>query len=193
MTYTKRQRAILEAALTCFNEHGIEGTTIEQIREASGASVGSLYHHFGNKDRIAAALFVEGMNDHHDRLRTALTGVTSAQDGVRAMVYNYVDWVADNPEWARFVLNTRSRIVRSSAGELVVESNRRNLGHLKERIEGWIAARELRELPLECYSAIIVGPAHDYARGWLSGRNQTDIREFRSVFAEAAWRAVAPD
>ena len=52
MTKQSRKDSILTAALACITDVGADATTIEMIRERSGASIGSLYHHFGNKDCI---------------------------------------------------------------------------------------------------------------------------------------------
>jgi AcrR family transcriptional regulator len=44
-----RKQEILDAALRGFAEKGLAGTTVEEVRRRSGASVGSIYHHFGDK------------------------------------------------------------------------------------------------------------------------------------------------
>ena len=36
-------------------------TIFEDVRMRSGASVGSIYHHFGSKEGIAGALYLAGM------------------------------------------------------------------------------------------------------------------------------------
>ena len=48
----------------------------------------------------------------------------------------------------------------------------------------------LKRLPKECYSSLITGASHDYARLWLSGRVKSDIKTYRDIFAEAAWNSV---
>jgi AcrR family transcriptional regulator len=57
----RRRADILAAALECFTRSGYEATRIEDIRSRSGASIGSIYHHFGSKERIAAVLHVEAI------------------------------------------------------------------------------------------------------------------------------------
>ena len=42
MTRRSRKDEILQAALACFTEVGVDGTTIEMIRDRSEASIGSL-------------------------------------------------------------------------------------------------------------------------------------------------------
>lgn len=52
----QRVEAILDAAEAVFGEVGVEAATTNAIAERAGASVGSLYHFFGNKDAILYAL-----------------------------------------------------------------------------------------------------------------------------------------
>ncbi len=188
-----RRREILMAALSCFCEHGIPGATIDMIKARSGASVGSLYHHFGNKEKIAVALYTEGMKDHYARLREALAGARSAEQGVKVIVATFINWIADNPEWARFVFYSRSQVVKIDQDDKVKQDNREHWSMLREWFKPLVESNAVKRLPPECYSSIIVGPAQDYARRWLSGRATTDIREYIDLFADAAWQALKPD
>jgi AcrR family transcriptional regulator len=44
--------AVLEAGLALFSTQGYRATTLRQIAEKAGLSVGNIYHHFPNKDAI---------------------------------------------------------------------------------------------------------------------------------------------
>ena len=44
--------AIVEAALACFDRHGIAGSTLDQIAAAAGVTKGAVYHHFSGKHEI---------------------------------------------------------------------------------------------------------------------------------------------
>lgn len=194
MTTTKKSRKeeILDAALACFTEHGIEATTIDMIRERSGASVGSMYHHFGNKESIAAALYIDALAEHNEYQQQLLAKATSAEEGVKAIAFAYADWVSSNPVKARFVLYSRGVIAKSDkAGELQ-ERTRKHVTAVQAWFKPFIENGSLKKLPLEVYGSLITGPAHDYARLWLSGRAKTDIRAYRDIFAEAAWNTLRP-
>jgi AcrR family transcriptional regulator len=52
----QRVEAILDAAESVFSEMGVDAATTNAIAERAGASVGSLYHFFANKDAILEAL-----------------------------------------------------------------------------------------------------------------------------------------
>lgn len=48
--------AILEAAIRILEKEGLEGATTTRIAELAGVSVGTLYHHFADRDAIVQAL-----------------------------------------------------------------------------------------------------------------------------------------
>ncbi|NOZ95429.1 MAG: TetR/AcrR family transcriptional regulator [Acidobacteria bacterium] len=43
---------ILDAALHLFSRQGFQATSVREIAELAGVSVGNVYHHFGNKEAI---------------------------------------------------------------------------------------------------------------------------------------------
>ena len=55
----KTRRALLEAARQVFTEQGYAQTSIADVVERAGSSVGSLYHHFGGKSELFLALWQE--------------------------------------------------------------------------------------------------------------------------------------
>src|SRR5438105_10736682 len=90
-TKDSRRQAILEAALTCFASKGFTETTMEDIRKMSGASTGSIYHHFENKEMLARALYLEGRSSLHAALSASLTA-HALRGGIEAMVHAYLGW-----------------------------------------------------------------------------------------------------
>ncbi len=196
---SEKKRQILWVALQCFTEHGVAGTTIEMIREASGMSVGSLYHHFGNKDKIAAAVFIQGMREFAILLRSYLSAAEASDTkettkkvelGVKAIVYANVDWMANNPDWARFVFQHRSIVTMAGSETKLSGDMQRFYQQLIAWFKPYAQKGILQPLPIELLSSLISGPCHDYARHWLAGRYRTPLAEHREQFAEAAWNAV---
>src|SRR5664279_1260174 len=108
-----RRETILEAALESSSATG--ATTIEDVKKRSGASVGSIYHHFGGKDGIAVALYVEILRGYQAGVLRALGRAPDAEGGVRALVRHHLRWVERNPERARFLL--QGGATREHAGE----------------------------------------------------------------------------
>jgi AcrR family transcriptional regulator len=51
------QQRILDAATLVFSKRGFSAATIADIVEHSGASIGSIYHHFGGKKELFLAIY----------------------------------------------------------------------------------------------------------------------------------------
>lgn len=185
-----RKQEILQAALHCFLKRGVEATSIDDIRLQCNASVGSIYHHFGNKEGIAAALFLKATSDHSQRLLANLAAAESAEAGIRSIVGNYIDWVGEHPDLARFLFLARTAISRSEHGERLDKARQDHFAEIFRWFDGCLARGELRVLPREVYPALILGPTQDYCRAWLAGRVKAPPQAYRGIFEEEAWRAV---
>ena len=185
-----RRADILDAALEVFTREGYHGATIEDIREASGASTGSIYHHFGGKEELAAALYVEGLRDYHRRFLAVVGTDGDAEDTVKAIVENHLDWVADNPSMARYLLSSReAHVVRATDRELRT-MNRAVIDATRGWIDRAVEAGALRAMPTQLLTALLIGPSQEFARQWLKRRDREALEEARTVLADAAWRAV---
>jgi AcrR family transcriptional regulator len=62
-TQKARVRAILEAAERCFVRRGFDATTIADICQEAGVSVGAVYSHFDGKEAIVEAICEPAMED----------------------------------------------------------------------------------------------------------------------------------
>ena len=77
------QQRILDAATEAFATRGFAATTMADVVAGSGASVGSIYHHFGGKSELFLAIF-EQMADAVDRrIDAAMRHAGGPEDGRR--------------------------------------------------------------------------------------------------------------
>lgn len=185
-----RRRAALDAALACFSRKGVAAASIEEICAESGASVGSLYHQFGNKAGIAAALYLDSLASFQAHVGGRLKADSSAREGLRALIAGHIEWVEKNPERARFLQDMRRAEAMSGHEESIRQLNREFAG----RVGGWamphIEAGRLRRLPIDLFMAQLLGPTHEYVRGRLAGRESTAPKRAIEHLVDAAWRAL---
>lgn len=184
------KRIILRTALASFNRQGIEATTIDMIKESCQTSVGAIYHHFGNKEGLIAALFFAALDDLATLRDRYLAQAKTAQEGVQALVYSYVDWVDSQPDYARFQFAARFSVANGPfKEELATRNNSRN-----KTLQSWLSEvshqKELKRLPLELMPSLIIGAAENYSRAWLAGRVNNSPKTYRTELAEAAWRGI---
>jgi len=179
-----RRETILEAALESL-EAG-EEVTIESVRERSGASVGSIYHHFGDKDGILGALYAQVLGEYQAGALRTVGSDPDAENGIKALVRHHLRWVERNPERARLLLDGAAR---ERAVEEVDALNK----VLFAAIEDWIGSQKaIRSVRLEVFFVSVFGPAQTISRSWLA-RQTGSLREVEDDMADAAWRAVRSD
>jgi AcrR family transcriptional regulator len=187
-----RREAILDAAERCFGEQGYEMTTVTDIVRRSGASVGSIYHHFGDKRGIAAALYLARLSDYYDGAVSRLEDKSATDAAVRGVVAYHLEWVEANPELARFLFVESEADVRLAANAEVRALNR----HFFDRVAKWIGAArargELRDIAAETMITIVIGPCQVLARSWLTRQSRHRLTAATDELAEAAWRALRP-
>lgn len=185
------KRQILASSLVCFDEKGIEATRVEHITQLSESSIGSLYHHFKSKEGLIASLFFIAMDDQIGLIRPELQKVNSADDAVRALVRSYLIWVQRQPMLARFMLQARSQVAKGPRREEWLARNKRRFSYLYKWVVQGIEQGRIIRLPKEVYASLLIGPAENYSRAWLSGRVEKPPVKVADVFADAAWRAIA--
>src|SRR3954462_4072425 len=104
---TARRGAILPAALRLFTKEGYSDTSIDDLRMASGASVGSIYHHFGGKAGVAAALYAETLRDYQRGVPELIRERPEPRAGIEGIVRHHLAWIAHRPDEARFLFGAR--------------------------------------------------------------------------------------
>ncbi|HYF65418.1 MAG TPA: TetR/AcrR family transcriptional regulator [Herpetosiphonaceae bacterium] len=187
-TGTRRQ-AILDAALQVFTAKGLMAATMDDIRAQSGASTGSIYHHFAGKEDLIAALYAEAYQDLHREMRAAFDAAASVADGVRALVEHYLGWFERHERLGRFLLQAAgSEYVAAS-----LPAMQREVGEFEGLVLAWlepaIAAGAVARLPQSMYVPLIVGPCREIIRRWEAGR--ASLAEIRQPLAEAVWRSLS--
>jgi len=188
---TDRRQDILNAALACAAEAGVESVSIDRVRARCGASVGSIYHHFGSREGIIAALFFDIFDEQSRHIQAQLVQAQAPEQGVRALVTGYLDWVIAQPVHARFLLQAREVVAGGPrSGELARCARERN-----QALLDWFEPHRQRgavlELPCELMPSLVMGPVQSYCRAWLSGSSGLPSPEtYRDELADAAWKAV---
>lgn len=181
-----RRRAILDAALTCFLEHGYRATSIAQIRQKSGASTGSIYHFFSGKGAIAEALFREAIAGWSV---FAPSPSSSAEERIKASVAGLVMWGLAHPDLSRLLDELRS--LAPIDEELQDLRTFLASGHkvAAASVADMQATGEVQKLPFPIAHALMLGPAYSYLRS-ATPTSPEVAQRIAAVFAEAAWKSV---
>jgi AcrR family transcriptional regulator len=178
---------ILDTALDCFLELGIEQTTTALVIERSGASNGALFHHFPNKEALADAIYVEAIASFQEGLWELLgRRPRTLRAAVRGVIAHQVEWIEANPERARFVYLRGTLDWETSAGARIEEMNQKLSGAFRDWMAPLIERGEVRPTSMVVVNAIVTGPVHALGRRWLAGQLDAPLRSHVDELADAA-------
>lgn len=187
-----RKREILAAALACFSEKGYDATTLADIRERAGASTGSIYHHFVNKAELAAALYLEGVRSTQEYALQELLSQKTLDGGIRSLVFSSLDWVQDNPQFARFLFGMRHADFMEPVEAELERMNR----DAQAKASAWFRVHagelEIKRVAPAVVRAILFGPTMHYARNLLRSDPAADIARDKQQLAAAVHAALRP-
>lgn len=160
------------------------------IRSESGASTGSIYHHFKSKEQLAAAVFLEGIARYQKGFLLELKKHTDAREGILAAVRFHLDWAARNPDWARFIFESRrSQFIESAKAEFR-QLNTAFIEQAGAWFKNHMAKSTIRELPRDLFIIVLLGPAQEFLRLHLHHQTTTPIEKAADMLGKAAWRAL---
>ena len=130
------QQRILDAATEVFATRGFSAATMADVVAGSGASIGSIYHHFGGKNELFLAIFEQMANAVDRRIEAAMEQAGEDADPRRIFeihVRAYLEAMWENRRLARVLTSGDT-----PAGFEVVRRDR-----MQAAFRSWMAVLEL--------------------------------------------------
>ena len=145
----RTRAAIMDAALTCFERHGLASATLDQIAAEAGVSKGAIYWHFRGKLEIFRAIREETTLPMLDRADTSLLhgGERPPLDRIEAYLLDVIESLRSDKRKRRTlaVMHFRCEYVGDMAAELA--ALRKNTQRLARAFEAaYEEARAKRQL-----------------------------------------------
>ncbi len=191
-----QRRAILDAALDLFARHGFEGTSMRDVAEAAGFSVGHLYNLIGNKEALFEAVVLREGEELDGMMRAALRdrGDRPVVERLDVLIDRLLEFATGHRNFFRLFLNEGKTASRAAASPLS-----RSTARLKRRMD-----RRLRTLfeegrndgslaPIEVADLLAV--FHDVVNGfvarWAISGFQGDLRGKTPAIRRVLWNGIA--
>ncbi|KQN95830.1 TetR family transcriptional regulator [Stenotrophomonas sp. Leaf70] len=120
------REGILDAAVACFHEHGVVGTTLAMIAARAGYTRGAVYWHFKNKTEVLEAMIERDRMPFVQRLQRtyAPQRQTPVQD-LRAVIRVSLAELAGDPR-QRSLMEILLRCEQSSESQSIQSMQRQN-------------------------------------------------------------------
>lgn len=183
---------LLTAALEVYAASGQDGFTVNAVTAASGVSLGSLYHHFGSFDGLAAALYSRCMASLFDELISALKRTRTTRTGIHAIVVAYLRFTQREPNPARFIHASAYTGYLAAHAEQIAAAKAPSYETVANWLRPRVAAGEIIAIPEPLLEILLIGPAAETARRWLSGVPGVDITQAIRVLPDQIWRSLRP-
>ena len=161
---------ILQAALELFVNQGYFNTNVPDISKKSHCSVGSIYHHFLNKEEIASRLYRDGIAKFRQALNLAVDPNADLATAIRSVVKAFLAFSEENPLLSRYLWLVRHTEFLSSkiAQPTVVGFD--SLGrNLTKSLKNGMRRGEIPHLKAPVIWTIVFGMPVSYIRDWFDG------------------------
>lgn len=107
-----RRQRIVDAASACARRSGFHGSSMAEIAQAAGLSVGQIYRYFDNKEAIIAAIVARDMAEMRDRYTELRDGDLPVLEAILTKCANAVDDLYE-PERAALTLEVVAEAARN--------------------------------------------------------------------------------
>jgi len=92
-----RRQSVLDAARSAFFELGMERTSMREIAQRAGYTVGAIYSYFASKEEVYGALLAESLERLNARVQQMLEGCTDEQERAQRSATAFFDFYRENP------------------------------------------------------------------------------------------------
>jgi len=156
------RRAILDAAVDLFQEHGYENFSLRQVAEAIGYTPTTIYLYFKDKDDLLFHTAIEGFDTFGKMLQVAYDSSNDPLERLKAEGQAYVKFALENPVNYRLMFMQRGEFLERETpegSEPVIDS----FGILEQTIQECLDAGYFKPGDARNYAAVIWASVHGVA------------------------------
>lgn len=187
----KKREEIARVAAKLFSERGFYNTTIPDIADATGMSVGNFYNYFESKEELAKYIMQYSSHILGKEIREISQMDISTKEKVYLLVRRFIEISQDKPElidyFLRVFLSNREVFSEGCEGFLCVSEV---ITELMLFLEEGARKRELRQQDFFPAFVTIMGPLGGLV--FLKGENVLPKKpiEYAQEIGENIWRAL---
>ncbi len=180
---------ILDTALDLFSIRGYFSTSVHHIQKQTGVSIGSIYHHFKNKEGIAKALYDDLVGQMGQSMADIMASEENTRNRLKAVCAHLFELTETSPNVMQYILYARHR--EFMPDETPICSSR-PFETIREMVRQGIEKGEIRQMDLTVASASIMGGAIRLIYLRLDGVLEKPVTFYLDEIWECCWKSVAP-
>ena len=162
----KRRGQLIEAALDLFGRQGYHSTTIREIAERAGVSIGLIYQYFEDKEDILFLALTAVLDGYQARIPQALEGIDDPLERLWRAIRAY-SGVNDEMAGATVLAYRETKSLSRERRALIKQKEIETNGLIAECVERCIAAKLFVETDIEMLSHQLMIFSHAWAlKSW---------------------------
>ena len=154
---------VLAAALACATESGMDAVTIDAIRLRSGVSVGSLYHHFGDKQGLFEAVIDREIANVEAVITESLAEPGEPRELVERGIRAFFTYVRDHPDGHAVLIRDAPLHVSGVGLGVMLDGLAKNITSV---IEAGAHALDIDASPAPVFAHALIGVGAHVGRWW---------------------------
>jgi len=186
----KTQAQVLSATLSLFTTKGYFNTSVHDIARESGVSIGSIYHHFKDKEGVASALYNNILDRMDSELSLIIKSHTSAHDRCHAVIELLFNITEQEPDIMEFMLYSKHREFLPNEPP-VCSSKPFEL--MREMVKEGMVSGEIRVMDIMVASTCLFGGAIRMITSRLDGLLPKSLSNYTDDIWTCSWRAVSTE
>ncbi len=179
---------IMDTALELFTGNGYFNTTVHHIQKAAGISIGSIYHHFKNKEAIAKAIYDALIDQMSQAILNIMQQHDSTKDRCRAVISYLFELTENEPRKMHYMLHANHKefipdqkpVCSSVPFEMIASM-----------VPIGMTNGEIKPMDPIAASVCLFGPALRLIHLKLDGVIQRPLSEYFDEIWNAAWEGLA--
>ncbi len=173
-----RRAEILEQAEKVFASKGFHETTMAEIADASGFSIGSLYHFFSGKEELYSVMIMEKVQLMYAEIVAAVNREQSIQGRIKALVISHFEYVEHHVDFYRLLVGHESGLRTQGLKKLrdrILAEHRRHVDYIEALLQEGIGKRVLRDLDTKSLAHSLVGIVGYFKFDWIMKPSRTSL------------------
>lgn len=172
-----RRRQIVSAAIELFGRQGYHATTIRDIAQRAGVSVGLIYQYFGDKEDVLFLTVVEVLDSYLERIPKATAGIADPLERFRAAVRAYCQVIDANVD-ATVLAYRETKSLRKARRNLIKQKELDTNALIAQCVTDCVHAGLFEDVDVELLVYQIVMFAHAWALKAWHFRRRLSVEEY---------------
>lgn len=179
---------VLASALRLFTRHGYFNTSVHDIARHAGVSIGSIYHHFRDKEDIARSLYAGLLAQMVERIEAIQSRHRTTRTRCHALMKALFEITEEEPEAMEFMLYAKHREFLPSATPVC---SSKPFAMMREMVREGMEHGEVRSMDPMVASTCLFGGAMRLIMARLDRVLREPLPSQLEAVWACSWRAVA--